>query len=99
MMTVQHTEQTVRARSAVRRRWRIKGGRTGSALLITLLLLAPFLWMVVMAFRPSAEVFDLTLWFTPTLDAFRALIAGNFLDSFSNSLWASLLATFFSLLL
>ncbi len=51
-----------------------------------------------MAFRPSAEVFDLTLWFSPTLDAFRSLIAGNFLASFSNSLWASVLSTVFSLL-
>lgn len=98
-MTVQHIEQSPQTRSRVSRRRRLQGGRTGGALLITLLLLSPFLWMVIMAFRPAAEVFDLTLWFSPTLDAFRALIAGNFLDSFSNSLWVSVLSTVFSLLL
>jgi len=99
MMTVQHTEAIAKPFQHAARRWRWKGIRTSSAILLTLLLLSPFLWMVVMAFRPAAEVFDLTLWFTPTLDAFRALIAGHFLDSFSHSLWVSILSTLFSLLL
>jgi len=83
-----------------RSRWvRIKGGRELLTLFLLLLLLSPFLWMVIMAFRPAAGVFDLTLWFTPTLDAFRALVESNFLASFSNSLWVSVISTVFSLVL
>ncbi|WP_413728263.1 carbohydrate ABC transporter permease [Sodalis sp. RH19] len=68
-------------------------------LFLVLLLLSPFLWMVIMAFRPAADVFDLTLWFHPTVDAFRALRDGNFLASFSNSLWVSAISTVLSLVL
>jgi multiple sugar transport system permease protein len=51
--------------------------RTLAALLL-LVLFAPFLWMVIMSLRPSMDAFDLTLFFTPTLEAYRQLIAGNF---------------------
>lgn len=103
-MTVQQPETNSAAlasgRSATRRRaLRLKGGREILTMALLLAILSPFLWMVIMAFRPADAVFDLTLWFTPTLEAFRSLIAGNFLRSFGNSLLASGLSTFFSLLL
>lgn len=103
-MTVQQPETNSAAlasgRSSTRRRaLRLKGGREILTIALLLAILSPFLWMVIMAFRPADAVFDLTLWFTPTLEAFRSLIAGNFLRSFGNSLLASGLSTFFSLLL
>ena len=45
------------------------------------------------------DAFELTLFFTPTLEAWRQLIAGNFLQPFGNSLMVSVLSTVFSLLL
>ncbi len=100
-MTVQQTdERRVAAYAPVRRKtWRFKGKRTLAALLVLILFLAPFLWMVIMSLRPSMDAFELTLFFTPTLEAYRQLIAGNFLQPFGNSLMVSVLSTFFSLLL
>jgi len=49
--------------------------------------------------RPSMDAFELTLFFTPTLEAYRQLIAGNFLQPFGNSLMVSVISTVFSLLL
>ncbi|MDU6926368.1 carbohydrate ABC transporter permease [Franconibacter helveticus 513] len=103
-MTVQQPETNgamlAAGRVAVRRKTlRLKGGREILTLALLFIILSPFLWMVIMAFRPAEAVFDLTLWFTPTLEAFRSLIEGNFLHSFGNSLWVSVLSTFFSLLL
>ena len=100
-MTVQQTdERRVAAYAPVRRKtWRFKGKRTLAALLLLILFLAPFLWMVIMSLRPSLDAFELTLFFTPTLEAYRQLIAGNFLQPFGNSLMVSVLSTVFSLLL
>ncbi len=86
---------------AIRRRkpFRLRGGREVVTWLLLLAVLSPFLWMVIMAFRPAMEVFDLTLWFTPTLDAFRSLWQGNFLHSFGNSLLVSTLSTGLSLII
>lgn len=100
-MTIQQSEVgRPQVRTAVRRKtWRLKGKRTLLALLLMTIILAPFLWMVIMSLRPALDAFELTLLFTPTLDAYRALIAGNFLEPFGNSLMVSLLSTFFSLLL
>ena len=82
-----------------RKPFRLRGSREVATWLLLLAVLSPFLWMVVMAFRPAIEVFDLTLWFTPTLDAFRALLQGNFLHSFGNSLLVSTLSTGLSLVI
>lgn len=82
-----------------RKPFRLRGGREIATWLLLLAILSPFLWMVVMAFRPAIAVFDLTLWFTPTLDAFRALWQGNFLHSFGNSLLVSSLSTGLSLVI
>lgn len=100
MMTVQQTE--VRPQAVVtarRKKWRLKGTRTLLALVALIVFLAPFLWMVIMSVRPALDAFELTLWFTPTLEAYRALIAGNFLQPFANSLMVSVISTVFSLLL
>lgn len=85
--------------TARRKKWRFTGKRTLLAVLLLVLILAPFLWMVIMSLRPAMDAFALTLWFTPTLDAYRALIAGNFLQPFGNSLLVSVLSTVLSLLL
>lgn len=100
-MTVQHTDERRPLAFTVTRRkkWRFKGKRTLAALLLLVLFLAPFLWMVIMSLRPSMDAFDLTLFFTPTLEAYRQLIAGNFLQPFGNSLMVSVISTVFSLLL
>lgn len=100
-MTIQQSEVGRPRVSVITRRktWRLKGKRTLLALLLMTIILAPFLWMVIMSLRPALDAFELTLLFTPTLDAYRALIAGNFLEPFGNSLMVSLLSTFFSLLL
>lgn len=98
MMTVQHTDERRPLAFTVTRRkkWRFKGKRTLAALLLLVLFLAPFLWMVIMSLRPSMDAFDLTLFFTPTLEAYRQLIAGNFLQPFGNSLMVSVISTVFS---
>nr|WP_318382625.1 carbohydrate ABC transporter permease [uncultured Enterobacter sp.] len=104
-MTIQQTDDrqpvlSGRIRRASRRKtFTLARAKPLLALILMLAILSPFLWMVVMSFRPAMEAFDLTLWFTPTLDAFRALIAGNFLQPFGNSLLVSCLSTLFSLLL
>ncbi|HEX8882987.1 MAG TPA: carbohydrate ABC transporter permease [Noviherbaspirillum sp.] len=61
--------------------------------------LFPFLWLVQIAFRPSDAAFDGGLLFTPTLEAFHALLQGNFIRSFGNSLLVSSLSTVLSLCL
>ena len=53
----------------------------------------PFLWLVQLAFRPAADIFDDSLLFVPTLDGFISLLQGNFLKSFGNSLLVSTLST------
>ncbi|MDB6000545.1 MAG: binding-protein-dependent transport system inner rane component [Rhizobacter sp.] len=73
--------------------------RSATAVVVLLLLMFPFLWLVQMAFRPADDVFADSLWFTPTLDGFTALLQGNFLRSFTNSLLVSSLSTGLSLLI
>lgn len=73
--------------------------RVWIAALILGVLMFPFLWLVHLAFKPAAELFDDALLFTPTLDGFRSLLQGNFLKSFWNSLAVSTLSTALSLLI
>ena len=73
--------------------------RPAIAVLLLLLVMAPFLWLVQLAFRPAADFFAESLLFTPTLDAFRSLLDGNFLKSFGNSLVVSTVSTGLSLLI
>lgn len=82
--------------------WRLlarRHGRSAAALLLALVVLFPFLWLVQLAFRPSADIFAEELLFTPTLESFQGLLQGNFLRSFGNSLVSSTLATVLSLVI
>ncbi len=76
--------------------WRIHG-RALAVLLLVLVVLSPFLWLVQLAFKPAADIFDDSLLFVPTLDGFASLLQGNFARSFGNSLLVSTLSTGFSL--
>jgi len=80
-------------------RWRISvPARQLAAAAILLIVMFPFLWLVQLAFKPAADVFDDGLLFVPTLDGFRGLLTqGNFLKSFGNSLAVSTLSTALSL--
>ena len=73
--------------------------RSAVAVLLLVLVLLPFLWMVLMAFRPAADALELDLVFRPTLDAFRGLWQDSFARSFGNSLLVSVLSTALSMLL
>ncbi|MDA8455471.1 carbohydrate ABC transporter permease [Acidovorax sp. GBBC 3334] len=72
-------------------------GRAIAALALLAVVMFPFLWLVHLAFKPAADLFEDSLLFTPTLDGFRALLQGNFLRSFLNSLAVSTLSTGLSL--
>lgn len=76
--------------------WRMHG-RALAVLLLVLLVLSPFLWLVQLAFKPAADIFDDSLLFVPTLEGFASLLQGNFAKSFGNSLLVSTLSTGFSL--
>ena len=73
--------------------------RVIAAIFVLLLVLAPFLWLVQLAFRPAAQLFDEAWWVAPTLDSFRSLLQGNFIKSFGNSLIVSSLSTGLSMLI
>ena len=92
------TEPTA-SRAARVRAWAQGHGRPLAAVALLLLVMFPFLWLVQLAFRPAADVFDDSLLFTPTLEGFTSLLSGNFLKSFGNSLAVSTLSTALSLLI
>jgi multiple sugar transport system permease protein len=71
----------------------------GAAALLLALTLFPALWLVQLSFRPSGDIFDMSLIFTPSLENYRALWTGRFPGSFGNSVIVSLAATALSLLL
>ncbi|WP_240939452.1 carbohydrate ABC transporter permease [Diaphorobacter sp. HDW4A] len=73
--------------------------RDAVSVLILLLVLAPFAWLIQMAFRPAADALELNFQFTPTLDAFRDLWQDAFARSFGNSLLVSTLSTALSMLI
>jgi multiple sugar transport system permease protein len=79
--------------------WLVRHGRALAVVLLLVIALAPFLWLVQLAFRPAADIFDDALFFVPTLDGFKSLLQGNFAKSFGNSLLVSSLSTGFSLLI
>jgi multiple sugar transport system permease protein len=79
--------------------WWSNHARAVTVSVLLLLVLSPFLWLVQLAFRPAADIFDERLFFVPTLDGFASLLQGNFLKSFWNSLLVSTLSTGFSLLI
>lgn len=71
----------------------------GAALVLLVLVLSPALWMLQLSFKPSGDIFDLSLVFAPSLDNYRALWKGLFPGSFGNSVVVSLAATVLSLVL
>ncbi|MET0333016.1 MAG: carbohydrate ABC transporter permease [Rhizobacter sp.] len=80
--------------------WRLHDhGRQLAAVLILLVVMFPFLWLVHLAFKPAADLFEESLLFVPTLDGFRSLLQGNFLKSFGNSLAVSTISTTLSMLI
>lgn len=79
--------------------WIRRHARAAIAIALLLVLLFPFLWLVQIAFRPAEGAFEDTLLFTPTLEAFRALLQGNFARSFGNSLIVSSLSTVLSMVI
>lgn len=79
--------------------WWSAHARAITVSVLLLLVLSPFLWLVQLAFRPAADIFDERLFFVPTLEGFTSLLRGNFLKSFWNSLLVSTLSTGFSLLI
>ena len=58
------------------------------AVVLALLVLAPFLWLLLMSFKTNADIFRFPprLFFTPTLDNYAALWTSDFRNSFVNSL-------------
>jgi multiple sugar transport system permease protein len=80
--------------------WARGRGRPLAAVLLLALLMFPFVWLVQLAFRPAADLFDDRLLFVPTLEGFTSLLqGGNFLKSFGNSLMVSTLSTGLSLVI
>jgi len=73
--------------------------RYALAAALLLLVLSPALWLVLMSFRPSADIMSTSLAFRPTLRNYAAVWTGDFPASFGHSLAASLLSTGFSLVL
>jgi multiple sugar transport system permease protein len=88
--------QPAKARRRLAGNWR-RHLRSLVVLVVLLVALLPFLWLVQLAFRPAADVFDDSLRFVPTLDGFASLWHGNFPRSFGNSLLVSALSTALSL--
>jgi multiple sugar transport system permease protein len=71
----------------------------GAAALLLALTLFPALWMLQLSFRPSGDIFEMSLVFAPSLENYRALWTGLFPGSFGNSVIVSLAATALSLAL
>lgn len=77
----------------------LNGLRDANALVLLVIVLAPFLWMVQMAFRPSWAALDLSFDFVPTLAAFEDLWREGFSRPLLNSLVVSSVSTLLSLLI
>jgi multiple sugar transport system permease protein len=70
------------------------------AIVLVLLVLAPFLWLVRLSVLTNAEIFAFPphLWFTPTWSNYAALWQTEFRHSFANSAVVSVTATLISML-
>lgn len=100
--TADDGNRSVRAAGVAAReltRWLRAHARTFSVFVVLLVLLFPFLWLVQLAFRPADNLFDESLIFRPTVDAFVSLLQGDFPHSFVNSLYVSTISTGLSLLI
>jgi multiple sugar transport system permease protein len=67
---------------------------------LTIMLMLPFLWLLLMSFKTNDEVFAFPprLFFTPTLDNYRGLWNSSFPKSFTNSAVVSIASTVLALL-
>jgi multiple sugar transport system permease protein len=67
---------------------------------LTVILMLPFVWLVVMSFKTNDEIFAFPprLVFSPTLDNYRALWSSSFSKSFANSAIVSVASTALALL-
>jgi multiple sugar transport system permease protein len=70
------------------------------AILLTLMILVPFLWLVAMSFKTNEDIFAFPpkLFFKPTLDNYAALWTSSFPKSFTNSAIVSVTSTLLALL-
>lgn len=68
--------------------------------ILTIMLMLPFLWLLLMSFKTNEEVFAFPprLFFTPTLDNYRGLWSSSFPKSFANSAVVSIASTALALL-
>src|SRR3977135_102902 len=74
---------------------------TALAIVLAVLALSPFLWLLLMSFKPNAEIFRFPprLFFDATLANYAALWTSEFRNSFSNSLIVSVASTVLSLVI
>jgi multiple sugar transport system permease protein len=66
---------------------------------LTLAVLFPFFWLIQVSFRPNEDIFGSDIFFSPTLEHYRALWKGNFPGSFINSIVTSVSATVLAMLI
>ncbi len=101
MATVVTAPRTAAERAtAVRRRRGRRYGRGTLAVgvvawIVGLLFFAPVLWMFLTGFKQEAQASTdpPTLFFTPTLDQYRAILGRDFMPYFINSVSASVIST------
>lgn len=67
---------------------------TGVTWLVALIVVFPFLWMVITAFKSEVDAVTLPpkLFFEPTLEQFQIAFANNFLPFFQNSITSSVVS-------
>ena len=70
-------------------------------LLLTVMLLFPFIWLLLMSFKTNDDILSVTpkLLFSPTIESYQALWQGNFPRSFLNSAIVSVSSTALALFL
>jgi multiple sugar transport system permease protein len=102
MSSVAESAATIRLGRAQRERSRLERRRRAllytAASILVVLVMFPFLWLLQMSVRPSADILAYNLTFTPTLENYAALWTGNFPGSFWNSVLSSTASTALALL-
>ncbi|MFS8064177.1 MAG: carbohydrate ABC transporter permease [Luteimonas sp.] len=68
-------------------------------LALLLAVLFPFFFLIKLSFQPKGDIFSATMFFTPTLEHYKALWRGNFAFSFFNSVVTSVSATALGMLI
>lgn len=83
--------------SPARRRMVLRGLETAALLLVLFLILFPILWMALTAFKRPVDLFDLTLFFTPTLENFRTIFSEPW--NIGRTLWNSVVVASLTVLI